>query len=113
MKGINAAWSRRGLQAAGLGLLLCGCAQAPVQLPPQVTVVNRTGAAIAEVRYRSCEHPTEVWQSLSEQALPPGKILVTRLPVDCADLSALFEGGRVAGTQTGVKRSFPLTWNIY
>lgn len=113
MKGIESARSHRGLQALGFALLLAGCAQAPVQLPPQVTVVNRTSTAITELRYRSCEQPTEVWQSLNEKPLPPGGMLVTRLPIDCADLSALFAGGRVAGTQTGVKRSFPLTWNIY
>lgn len=108
----------RALACAGivvaLALLAAACKQTPpVQLPPRMTVVNRTHAEIATILYRPCASESAQWQTLPVAPLPPGQALVTEFPASCADYTAQFGNGRTAGNQSGVKHQFPFRWDIY
>ncbi len=106
-------FSKAGLGLAVVGLIQ-GCAAPPPAMPdPLTTILNSTGKALSEVRYQSCGNAGDEWQRVKDSALRPGGTLEFVLPADCVNLIALYEGGKVAGTQTGVKKSFPFRWVLY
>ena len=94
-------------------LLLSACAQAPLQVAPNITVINRSGQQLTELRYRPCNTPGEPWQSFASGPLAAGRGIALEFPLPCSDLSALYADGRSAGNQSNVKEQYPFRWDIY
>lgn len=112
LSGNRAGWGV--LTSIALAVAVTSCAPAPVQLMPRITVVNRANLAITELRYRPCDAPTEIWQTLQvTMPLAPGQAVLTDFPLPCSDFIAQYADGRTAGTQSGIKRQFPFRWDIY
>lgn len=101
------------LGAAACALLLTACAQAPLQVAPNITVINRSGQQLTELRYRPCNSPGEPWQSFASGPLAAGRGIALEFPLPCSDLSALYADGRSAGNQSNVKEQYPFRWDIY
>jgi len=94
-------------------LLLSACAQAPLQVAPNITVINRSGQQLTELRYRPCNSPSEPWQTFASGPLAAGRGIALEFPLPCSDLSALYAYGRSAGNQSNVKEQYPFRWDIY
>lgn len=106
---------RAGLGLATLlGLLLSACASAPpAVIEPMASIHNNSGKALREIRYQACGQDESSWSTLPDSRLTPGARKQFRLPGQCVNLLAYYEDGKVAGTQRGVKREFPLSWVLY
>ena len=101
------------LSTVASALLLSACAQAPLQVAPNITVINRSGQQLTELRYRPCNSPGEPWQSFASGPLAAGRGIALEFPLPCSDLSALYADGRSAGNQSNVKEQYPFRWDIY
>lgn len=101
---------RKILVVAGLATVLAACATQPKVVDPKVQIENRTGKRIVQIMYRKCGLFTDEWSPLQDVALSHNEYVQIELPVDCADLQAVLAGGRVAGTQQGIKKQFPFKW---
>lgn len=114
---VVAAWLKNSSPLTGIAVAYCLVACAPVsvvQLAPRITVVNKANMVVTELRYRPCDAPVEIWQSLAvTMPLRSGQAVVADFPLPCSDFSALYADGRTAGTQTGIKQQFPFRWDIY
>lgn len=102
------------LLGAALIALISGCAAPPPPAPdPVTTILNSTGKSLAEVRYQLCGNAGEDWTRVKDSALRHGASVEFVIPADCINLIAVYEDGKVAGTQTGVKKLFPFRWVLY
>src|ERR1035437_8989258 len=94
-------------------LFVGGCATKPKLLAPSVRVENYTGRFIQQIVYRECGKPTDEWLPLKNGlSLPSSHEVYVALPVECADLQAVFADGRVAGTQQNINKKYPFTWTL-
>jgi hypothetical protein len=93
-------------------LLLSGaCASRTKILEPAVYIENRTGKPFQQIVYRECGKENDEWSQINNgDILHSGYSATIELPVDCADLRAIFVSGRIAGTQLDVKKKFPFRW---
>ncbi|XID75457.1 hypothetical protein ACF3NA_02635 [Alkanindiges sp. WGS2144] len=95
-------------------VLVSGCATVPVEIEaPRAMIQNRATQAISVIRYQPCDSAQEEWADLENSRLQPGQGARFVLPEDCVNLVAYYESGKVAGKQTGVRRSFPLRWSLF
>jgi hypothetical protein len=96
-----------------LAAIAAGCATTSTEvaaLPVLATVTNSTGKTIGVINYRSCDNRSGEWIPLELPALAPNTMNKFQLPAACVDLQALYSDGKVAGSQTGVRRDFPFKW---
>lgn len=104
----------RTLAVAGLALL-AGCATTTdyvAPLPVEATISNYTGRTIARIDYQSCGDAAGVWSQLGVGPIAPGATATFQLPTACVNMNAFHDDGRLAGSQTGVKRDFPFKWTL-
>lgn len=96
--------------------LLAGCTTAAPSgvdaAPVSATVVNMTGRTIARINYQECGSAPDRWIALQIGPLPAGGRAQFPLPAACVNLVAIYEDGRPAGTQVGVRRDFPFQWTL-
>lgn len=95
--------------------LLAGCATTTeyvAPLPVEATVSNYTGKTIARIDYQSCGDAAGTWSQLGVGPVASGGTATFQLPAPCVNMNAFYEDGRLAGTQTGVKRDFPFKWTL-
>lgn len=101
--------------AAGAFALLAACTTTSdyvAPLPVEATVTNYTGKTIARIDYQSCEDSSGNWSQLAIGPIGPGGTSTFQLPAPCVNMNAYYDDGRVAGSQTGVKREFPFKWTL-
>lgn len=106
----------------GLGLfwlfvaMLAGCAAPPPQYAkPRVSVLNRSGAMVAVIRYQSCDAGNDVWLAFDASGLAQGLTIYFEYPegISCLNFRAISSQGKVLGTQTGVRQNTPFNWVLY
>jgi hypothetical protein len=94
-------------------LFVGGCATKPKLLEPRVYVENYTGRSIQKIVYRECGKATDEWLPLKNWAsLSSQYVVYIDLPMECADLQALFLDGKIAGTQQNINKKFPFKWTL-
>jgi hypothetical protein len=101
--------------AFGALALLGACATTTeyvAPLPVEATLSNFTGRTIARVEYQTCGDSSGNWSPLSIGEVAPGQSTKFQLPADCVNMNAYHDNGRLAGSQTGVKRDFPFKWTL-
>jgi len=81
-------------------------------LPVEATLTNYTGKTIARIDYQSCGDAAGSWSQLGIGAVASGATATFQLPTACVNMNAFYEDGRLAGSQTGVKRDFPFKWTL-
>lgn len=94
---------------------LAGCATTTeyvAPLPVEATVTNYTGKTIARIDYQSCGDASGSWAQLGVGPVASGRTATFQLPTACVNMNAFYEDGRLAGSQTGVKRDFPFKWTL-
>jgi len=92
---------------------MCGCAIRSQLLEPNIHITNLSGRTIKQILYRECDTTADVWLPLNNGALISSRYEVhVALPVECADLQAIFLDGKIAGTQQNIKKQFPLKWTF-
>lgn len=95
--------------------MLAGCATTTeyvAPLPVEATLTNYTGKTIARIDYQSCGDSAGTWSQLGVGPVASGGTATFQLPAPCVNMNAFYEDGRLAGTQTGVKREFPFKWTL-
>jgi hypothetical protein len=103
--------SKKALAFLFLLLTTGGCAVAPVVLEkPRVTIVNMTGRPVQQIVYRECGKDSGDWSPLNSAALSSQYEAYFELPIQCADLQAVFHDGKIAGSQQNVKKRYPFHW---
>lgn len=94
-------------------LFVGGCATKPKLLDPSVHLENYTGRFIQQIVYRECGKPADEWLPLKNGlSLPSTYGVYVDLPVECADLQAIFADGRIAGTQQNINKKYPFRWTL-
>lgn len=81
-------------------------------LPVEATITNYTGRTISRVDYQSCGDAAGVWSQLGIAPIASGATATFQLPTACVNMNAFHDDGRMAGSQTGVKRDFPFKWTL-
>ncbi|MDO9490195.1 MAG: hypothetical protein Q7J32_17625 [Sphingomonadaceae bacterium] len=105
---------RNTLVICGLAML-AGCTTTTeyvAPLPVEATVTNYTGKTIARIDYQSCGDAAGSWAQLGVGPVASGGTATFQLPTACVNMNAFYEDGRLAGSQTGVKRDFPFKWTL-
>ena len=100
---------------AGALATLAGCATTTdyvAPLPVEATLTNYTGKTIARIDYQSCGDAAGSWAQLGVGPVAAGGTTTFQLPAACVNMNAFYEDGRLAGSQTGVKRDFPFKWTL-
>ena len=105
------------IRSAALGALslLGACATTTeyvAPLPVEATLANFTGRTISRVEYQACGDSSGNWSPLSIGTVAPGGSVKFQLPADCVNMNAYNDNGKLAGSQTGVKRDFPFKWTL-
>jgi hypothetical protein len=106
-----------------LGLMLIvgavalqGCETIPSSqievLPVQATVSNLSGKSISAINYQPCGAPSDEWSPVGVGYIANGATATFDLPAACVNLQAFYEDGKLAGSQSGIKREFPFSWVI-
>jgi hypothetical protein len=109
----------RGIAGILLGVgafALQGCETMPPSqvevLPVQATVSNFSGKTIASINYQSCGAPADEWSPVAVGTIASGGTATFDLPAACVNLQAFYSDGKLAGSQSGVRREFPFSWVI-
>lgn len=90
-----------------------GCAAQPKLLDPRVHIENNTGRFIQQIVYHECGKPIDEWLPLkSGLTIPSAYAVSVDLPVECADIKAIFADGRIAGTQQNINKKYPFRWTL-
>src|SRR6266568_2117581 len=93
--------------------LVGGGAPVPKLLDPTVHIENHTGRFVQQILYRECGKPVEEWLPLkSGLTLPSAYAVSVDLPVECADIQAVFADGKIAGTQQNINKKYPFRWTL-
>lgn len=107
---------RVGLTAVIAVVALAGCETVPTSqveiLPVEATVANRSGQTIASINYQPCDAPADGWSPIGIKPIPSGANAKFDLPAPCVNLQAFFANGKLAGSQSGIKREFPFSWVV-
>jgi hypothetical protein len=100
--------------ATALSLSACETPQSTqVQIRPVLaTVSNASGKTVSSITYQPCGASADAWSPVSVGAIPSGGEASFDIPDACVNLQAFYADGRQAGSQTGVRRDFPLSWVI-
>lgn len=100
--------------AAAVALSGCETPQSTqVQIKPVLAKVsNLSGKTISSITYQQCGASADSWSPVSVGSIPAGGEASFDIPAACVNLQAFYADGRQAGTQTGVRRDFPLSWVI-
>lgn len=96
--------------------MLAGCTAPPPQYAkPRVSVLNRSGAIVAVVRYQSCAVSNDTWVAFAASELAQGQSIYFEYPegISCLSFQAISRQGKVLGTQTGVRQNTPFNWVLY
>ena len=109
LKATHLAWL-----ATSLLLSACDTTQSShVQIRPVLaTVSNVSGKTISSITYQPCGASADAWSPVSVGSIPSGGEASFDIPDACVNLQAFYADGRQAGSQTGVRRDFPLSWVI-
>lgn len=93
---------------------LSACATAPPDVaikPVTATVSNFSGKTINTINYQTCDM-TGSWLPVGVGSIASGTSATFDIPAPCVNLQAFYSDGKLAGTQSGVRRDFPFSWVI-
>lgn len=80
--------------------------------PVTATVSNSSGKSITAITYQPCGDDSGSWMPISVGPIASGSSSTFDLPADCVNMQAFYADGKLAGSQTGVRRDFPFSWVI-
>lgn len=110
---MNLAGTRIALVFALAGL--SACATVPTSdvtiKPVTATVSNLSGKTVSSINYQPCDE-TGSWLPLGVGPIASGNSATFDIPAPCVNLQAFYSDGRLAGSQSGVRRDFPFSWVI-
>jgi hypothetical protein len=102
------------LLAAALALSACETAPSTgvAVLPVMAKVSNVSGKTINSITYQPCDAGGDTWSPVPVGTIASGGSATFDIPASCVNLQAFYADGRLAGSQSGVRRDFPLSWVI-
>jgi len=80
-------------------------------LPVEAKVSNLSGKTISSINYQPCGAGTG-WSPVGIGPIADGSGATFDIPDACVNLQAYYADGRLAGSQSGVKRDYPFSWVI-
>ena len=101
---------------AAAATVLSGCETVPSSqvnvLPVTAKVSNASGKTVNSITYQRCGAQSDSWSPVSVGAIPAGSSATFDIPDACVNMQAFYADGKLAGTQSGVRRDFPFSWVI-